>query len=182
MVYGEEDVPFKFAVHLTNTECRDMRWTLSGNRRLYPSILTKLRKYSTTIWERLVADHRNCGGFMFVRLMVGPTIASSSWFVAIRNLNASLSYRVSGWTHRIHRRHARAADPSPMSPHTQLDCTYLRVYIMSWDNSETTPRLCFPARRHRREKNTDIQVKVWQSFDSPSIALCNAPFNAPCSP
>lgn len=45
MVYGDEDVPFKFAVHLTDTGCRDMRGTLSGNRRLYPSILTKLRKY-----------------------------------------------------------------------------------------------------------------------------------------
>lgn len=36
--------------------------------------------------------------------------------------------------------------------------------------------------RHKQLENTDIQVKVWQSFYSLSIALCNAPFNAPCSP
>lgn len=48
MVYSEEDVPFKFAVHLVNVECRDTRRTPSENQRLYASILTKVRKYSAT--------------------------------------------------------------------------------------------------------------------------------------
>lgn len=73
------------------------------------------------------------------------------------------------------RRRRRRRTPSVSSRHT----TWLSIHVT---RSDITARHHRNYRGSRNYKNTDIQVKVWQSFNSPSIALCNAPFNAPCSP
>lgn len=51
MVYSEEDVPFKFVVHLVNIECRRTRRMLRKNQVLYSSILVKVTTYSTAKGE-----------------------------------------------------------------------------------------------------------------------------------
>lgn len=61
-----------------------------------------------------------------------------------------------------------------------------RIHNLTGRICESTQCRGITARRRQQDadgvKNTNIQVKVWQSFDSPSTAPCNAPFNAPCSP
>ncbi|CAB1456199.1 unnamed protein product [Pleuronectes platessa] len=85
-------------------------------------------------------------------------------------------------SHRIHSRHSVDSGPAQAvsSPRTTwLHVTRADMIMPRESGARRAPRLL---RDTDRWKNTSIQVKVWQSFRSPSIALCNAPFNAPCSP
>lgn len=148
MVYSEEDVPFKFAVHLVNVECRDTRRTPSENQLLYSSIPTKVRKYSATkeeewspIIQTVKGDVPICQVNGWPRCFVRPIFRICPTFKCITSRSLwpcqrSVSTASTAVTHGQHTEVLCHRE-------TQLDCalSVTRVHITSWDNSETTPQL-----------------------------------------
>lgn len=183
MLHGEEDVPSKLVLHLVNN-VEAAGKSGHANPQQCPSILVEVINYSTVSYRKDSSRSQKQSRVMLSsRLMDGPVC------YVVLNLSPKCSNRIYGGLNCVRiwilprTRHAWTALPRMSSPQLGCPCTCDTIpHLMPRDNSETSRQLLWLLRDTNREGKRKYPGQSLAEFYSPSAALCNAPFNAPCSP